>query len=724
MKNLLTLLILFVCSVFVNAQDNKAKLFGNIFSFEHEVNNNMLQLCLIQTEIDFCKKYPLENGSIENTRKLFDAIDDFIILNHEIIDLEIKDFLAKETNNSTNTLTLDKTWGEWSETLSETIDLPNDLQQIKEYANNTSSSSKIIFKKLVHAYLKNKMREKGVDFLKSIIQEQETFHFLMNQKLVTKHASPTLQHSSNPEEFALSVLVEKDVFHLQLESNKDIRQIPFEREIYKERFLKRFYEQFDTISETNTNTSRLIDLYIRIQEEIAVKTKTEFKAEVQQLGISIFDSIKNEKKTFSGQLILKEKFEVDILSDLKTKSFRHDKVIRKDSFHVKKGTIRFFNNRIDNFSVYGSLKSSPDEMIVLYNEGYSVPLRSLNRKVYVKEKIHWKKKYLKDRVGKNFKFPKTKKFIIYSVADAIDYLPIDRFNYSVKNQELELKIKDTVKVEERSVSDYFTGVFFSDLLGINSANSNNLIIAEGKLRFPIHLRNWQTFTLVDHFSGSVAISLFNGFNSESKTLELNPIETSQSELSNSSVLNHHLMKAENQPSSFDLLVNNNIDASLELSLISQDWKQARTFIHLGFGFRFLRTAVSFDQFETSTDTTTQTSFVSNNDFQVFSVGKQINLTFEVRPQANIGADLVLGINWLSPAGTSLNGVDFITEDNKSENIKLMLELFALTDSQKKSGIYFRIGGHYDRESSRVFPQLMAGFATNLSTFVNKLKTDK
>ena len=187
-------------------------------------------------------------------------------------------------------------------------------------------------------------------------------------------------------------------------------------------------------------------------------------------------------------------------------------------------------------------------------------------------------------------------------------------------------------------------------------------------------------------------------------------------------LNQHLENSQNQPENFDLLVNNNIDASLELSILSQDWKQARTFIHFGYGFRFFRSGVSYDFFETTS--TSSPTFLSKDDFQVFSVGHQANLTFEIRPQANIGADFSIGVNYLQTAGTNVNGIEFQAKNENQRNIRIMLDLFALSNSKKsKSGIFFRFGGHYNPKQDRVFPQLMGGFATNLSSFVNKLKTD-
>ena len=50
----------------------------------------------------------------------------------------------------------------------------------------------------------------------------------------------------------------------------------------------------------------------------------------------------------------------------------------------------------------------------------------------------------------------------------------------------------------------------------------------------------------------------------------------------------------------------------------------------------------------------------------------------------------------------------------------------LTSPEKRSngGIYAKLGAYYHTESYDIFPQLMVGYATNLSSFVNRFKPTK
>uniref|UniRef100_UPI00288B3AF8 hypothetical protein n=1 Tax=Xanthomonas sp. WCS2017Noco2-62 TaxID=3073640 RepID=UPI00288B3AF8 len=45
----------------------------------------------------------------------------------------------------------------------------------------------------------------------------------------------------------------------------------------------------------------------------------------------------------------------------------------------------------------------------------------------------------------------------------------------------------------------------------------------------------------------------------------------------------------------------------------------------------------------------------------------------------------------------------------------------LNDKETKSGLYFRLGLNYDFYSYDVAPQIMVGYATNLTSFINKFK---
>ena len=175
---------------------------------------------------------------------------------------------------------------------------------------------------------------------------------------------------------------------------------------------------------------------------------------------------------------------------------------------------------------------------------------------------------------------------------------------------------------------------------------------------------------------------------------------------------------------FNLLLNNNIDAGIRASIATLEWKGASTFVHLRYGLRFLRTGVEYNLNEslTTEDGSTINMLFEKRDFQIFSVGQELETNFEIRPQSNIGADLTIGLNWFGATGTNKNDIKFNTTNN-SPNLKVMANLYALTNpNNRKSGLFFRLGGHYDLGNYDLYPQIMVGYATNLTSFVNRVQT--
>ncbi|MEL7122716.1 MAG: hypothetical protein AAFO07_24935, partial [Bacteroidota bacterium] len=63
--------------------------------------------------------------------------------------------------------------------------------------------------------------------------------------------------------------------------------------------------------------------------------------------------------------------------------------------------------------------------------------------------------------------------------------------------------------------------------------------------------------------------------------------------------------------------------------------------------------------------------------------------------------------------------------NNSANIKVMANLYTLVNpNSRKSGLFFRLGGHYDTGNFKLFPQMMLGYATNLTSFINRTQSKK
>lgn len=727
-KTINLLLILTLCQTY--GQEISFKYLGNEYEYTYKSIEKELKICILKENEEKCKKFDIDkdetfsliNSILKATESFSGEIKISTQLEKELKSLNLTSTstleAVKNLDESQQTIEVKNFLNDWrKEDNMEPKDLRVD-QIIKE--NKERLSVQKVLQVLTHIEFEQQAKE-----LYEKITDKYTF--LTFQKLTMKSETK----SKTTQDFVFDILIKKDQFGLMISFEKP-RKSSFKRTISKEEFFVEFFRQNEFIEQDEPNKNKLTDVYISIKEKLEEEAKMEIKKDMQKISLSIIDSIEKEKKTYSGKLVLQESFNLNLLTNDKfrqsTNTLGGNKNLKEDRFITERATFRFFNNRIDIFSIYGHLKSKPDEKMVLFNEGYSSPLRELNKAMYNREKVFWKarkhfgNKKTGNKKGKDTQnYRKQKKFIVYSLADAIDYLPTDRFNYSIKNQELELEPNIPVQVEERNINDYFTGIFFSDFLGVNSSNSNNLIIAEGKARFPIHLRNWGITTIFDHFSGSVAISLFNGFNNTAKMLEIGRIDAVKEDK-----VNKMISDSLGKVASFDFLANNNLDASFEIAVFSLDWKQARTFVHFGYGFRFLRTGVSYDyklqQTGEDTNTSTSTNFYSTEAFQAYTRGHQANLTFEFRPQSNIGADLVLGLNWLRGAGANLYNVKYDADFGKPY-VKMMLDLFS-TSAEKKSGVYFRMGGHYDFNGGHFFPQIMAGYATNLSSFVNKLKTDK
>lgn len=322
-----------------------------------------------------------------------------------------------------------------------------------------------------------------------------------------------------------------------------------------------------------------------------------------------------------------------------------------------------------------------------------------------------------------------------------------------------------------TLQEYFIQIF----LGLNSNNSNNLIVAEGKIRIPFNLRSglhWfpreRSFnrpppklyrkkmtenglenrfenrirrrierkderlarnyeymylsgkhTFFDHFSAYASVSLLNGFEDSSRKVLLEDVEVEESTPFDESTEDF-------ETDNFNLLVNNNLDAGLQVVPYSYEWKGANTFLHFRYGIRFLRTGIEYNLVEkdtTNSEMETPPNVLETRDFQVYSLGQEAELLIEMRPQSAVGIDLILGVSWLGRTGTNKNDVNFKTSNNTA-NLKAIANIYAfLSPEDSKSGVSVKLGIQYNTGNYRIFPQLMVGYATNLTSFVNKFKKD-
>ncbi|APQ18783.1 hypothetical protein [Maribacter hydrothermalis] len=518
-------------------------------------------------------------------------------------------------------------------------------------------------------------------FYKRKIAKSEDYTYLATEEF-------TLSNDST-EKIIWLHLIKKNIFYLKAISEKDEKSFkiygPLKTDIGESEFVQRIFEQYNQFAKVNSNDLTLEKIFALIKSPLENNSKKESKKFQKEMVAAVADSIENIETTYSGRIILKKEF--------KLYPTGNENKIEK-TFKVDSATISFFNNRADNIAIVGRLDG---KSYVLLNNLYSLPLREFNNP------------------SQTNGFPNKYK---YHYNDVFDYVPDLKYNYAVKSEEIQLLPEKPVKIRERKLMDYFTGIFFSDFLGLNNNNTNGLIVAEAQMRFPLHLRNYKFFTLLDNITIHASANLFSGFANSNRKIELADINSTSPE---SFVENDPFrFKTDN----FNLLLNNNIDAGIRASIATLEWKGASTFVHLRYGLRFLRTGVEYNLNEslTTEDGSTINTLFEKRDFQIFSVGQELETNFEIRPQSNIGADLTIGLNWFGATGTNKNDIKFNTTNN-SPNIKVMANLYALTNpNNRKSGLFFRLGGHYDLGNYDLYPQIMVGYATNLTSFVNRVQS--
>jgi len=490
-------------------------------------------------------------------------------------------------------------------------------------------------------------------------------------------------------------MVQKEIFFLKVAATENINEFkiygPFKWDIGESDFVQKVFNQHDQFEKNVANTLTLEKVKALIKAPIEQAIKAKSKKIQDEMVLRVADSIDNIKTIYSGQLKLSKQFELYPTDE--------DNKANK-TFKVVSASVSFFNNRADNITIKGKIDGVD---YVSVNKEFSLALREFNQG---KEKNK-----ILTRGANQIEYE-------YHYKDIFEYGPDgNKFNYAIKGEEVQLLPDEPIRIKQRDLSDYFTGIFFTDFLGLNNNNENGLIVAEVQMRFPFHFRNRGMLTWFDNISLYGSANLFSGFESGNRRIVL-PNEYSKNP-TNFKENDPYLFQTDN----FNLLLNNNIDAGIKISPVTLEWKGATTFIHLRYGLRFLRTGVQYSLFERTEATTeneppTDTLFEERN-FQVFTVGQELETHFEIRPQSNIGADLTIGLNWLGATGTSKNDIKFNTINN-SANLKVLANIYSLVNpNSKKSGLFFRIGGHYDLGNYKLFPQMMLGYATNLTSFINR-----
>jgi hypothetical protein len=551
------------------------------------------------------------------------------------------------------------------------------------------------------------------------IAKDEIYTLLTTQKLAS------FDTLTEPTNYIFLILL-NDKLHLKVYKTTDkpsdaTRYGEFDKGISESEFVGGMITQHSEFNDGELNRERLGKIYHMIntkkESKIVANTKKRFDDDLA----SEIDSQLNAETTYSGQMVLNKKmplykFEtklVDPSKEVSNKNIVWKKTLLKKAktipkkklkkqtdvyFKVDSVNVHFFNNRADNITIIGRLDSDKNTKTrVLINRLYSLPLRELN-----------------NRSQSNTFTDEDNNTYTYYYDDVLDYLPYNKFNYAVRNGEIKVVANDSVRIKERKIGDYFTGIFFSDFLGLNTNNSNSLIVAEGRIRIPFNYRNIRRNTWLDNITVYASVNLFSGFENGSRKVDLDD----SADADETSEANTELFTTDN----FNLLKNNNIDAGMLVTPYTFEWKGASTFVHFRYGLRFLRTSVEYNL--RSQDTASGPVNNELKGFQVFSIGQEAEINFEIRPQSSVGADVTIGVNWFTANGTNKNDVDFLTTNN-APNLKVMANIYSLTSSNdSNAGVYFRIGGHYNLGSYEVFPQVMVGYATNLSSFVNKVAKEQ
>ncbi|MAY53954.1 MAG: hypothetical protein CMC75_11930, partial [Flavobacteriaceae bacterium] len=431
-------------------------------------------------------------------------------------------------------------------------------QQIMSALNSANSDRS----KAIEAQQKTAIETHLATFYKRKIAPSKPYNYEDTIKLKTA-ATPSVEES-----FYIYSLFENGSFYLRTcdenctDSVKTYGAFPLS--ISEKDFVDKMLKQHNQFAQTTDNETVLKALYTKLATKIsAQKVVLAEKKETDKLN-SLLDSIVNIETRYSGVMTLAPSFGLykqpnDSLTNEEKRKYR--RTVEEERFIVHSATLRFFNNKVDNAAVVGTFEKRPTDTIILYNRQWSLPLRA----------------FANDSQSNKYRDKWNGEELNYYYSDILTYSPEEQYHYAVANTEITLTPGKPVKIKARNVNDYFTGVFFSDFLGLNSNNSNSLIVAEGRVRIPWHFRTIGKHTFFDNLSAYLSVNLFSGFESSSRRINLDDVVVASA--ADFDETDNRLFITNN----FDLLSNNNVDAGLQLALYSVEWKGANTNIHFRYG---------------------------------------------------------------------------------------------------------------------------------------------
>ncbi|CAM3426421.1 hypothetical protein [Zobellia roscoffensis] len=709
MRKVYVIFLLFSVTILHSQETAEFELLGTKYQYLFEKGANKFSICKISSDEKSCKVFTLKNNDAFALPEMQSHLKDYftelrdslstydslkLTLNVETLKkdaldaiyfnqpVSLKAFLIEltESTQDTNTYVLKPLNPAFSsienillKTSKDTASIKSDLEsKIQQFLITSLNNNKNdIIKNVTQAYT-----NEYDSFYKGKIAKTEDYSYLTTEEL-------KLISSDTTEKFIWYKLISNNIFYLKVipkeDTGKNTIYGPFELGIGSSDFVSQIIEQRQFAGDA-INKVTLEKVYLKVEQPIKELRIQKEKETQRDMLLLIADSIENKNIEYSGSLTLNKEF-------ILTAKDKHPKVFKVDS-----ATISFFNNRADMIVIEGTVDGKKE---VLINNNYSLPLRAFNDSTQTNSLGDYS----------------------YSYGNIFCYGTGKTFNYAIKNDEIKLTSGKSVKLKQRDLMDYFTGIIFSDFLGLNN-NTNGIIIAEAQMRLPLNLVNYKYITFFDNITFYLTANLFGGLENGNRKIKLEDVNSKDPE----SFLENdpYMFKTDN----FNLLLNNSIDGGIRTSIFTYEIKRASTFMHIRYGLRFLSTGVEYNLNEsiTSENGNTVNSLYEKRDFRVFAIGQEIETNFEIRPQSDIGADLTIGLNWFGATGTNKNDIKFNTYNN-SPNLKVMANLYSLVNpNNSKSGLFFRLGGHYDLGNYDLYPQIMVGYATNLTSFINKVQS--
>lgn len=393
------------------------------------------------------------------------------------------------------------------------------------------------------------------------------------------------------------------------------------------------------------------------------------------------------------------------LTDKSACDHKNDKLILDDA------TVIFFNNRASTIAINATLtcEDGSEKSLEFYNYKYSIPVRAFTYYRNASSLIMSTYVLTADLEDGNS--------IEIHANDIFDYKSfgngsVGNFGFSIANQRLHISNdkkkypnSNPVKVVQRRFFDFFTGVVYSDLMGLNTNASNSLINAQASLLMPMNLGNWSELTALRQFRVNVNVALNNSFENEARYIGF----------ADDDKVNH-----------FDLYRKTNLGGTLSLDLLSYESKGWFLTWSLGYNAGFYRTGYQYTN-------TVENAADEVSTGQLLSITHGPYLNFEFRPQDNFGADIMISLDELNLndddiiEGLSLDDSILVNDNSNSYLAKHnMVNVSAnfywlLSPGKSDGGVYARLGLAYHTPTEASFPQLMVGYATNLTSFVNRFK---